>query len=213
MEEPRRAPARAPTDHGAVPVWQPRLDKLPRCNCRVAFEDEPCGRAKKMILRFHNFEAAALAVAKLRDDGYFARVCDESVAALWGPGAVGGLRVIVSDEPIEDEIESLPSSMLIEAFLRFGRMVVAGLWTFLGISLGLIVLRAAVSNPLGFAISVAIYGLAAGVVLFGGALLSISTQRIFADSVLRDATKSNFAGDVLIMLVVVVMLARVLIFS
>ena len=171
------------------------------------------GGLKKMILRFHNFEAAALAVAKLRDDGYFARICDESVAALWGPGAVGGLRVIVSDEPIEDEIKSLPSSMLIEAFLRFGRMVAAGLWIFLGISLGLIVLRAAVSNPLGFAISVAIYGLAAGVVLFGGALLSISTQRIFADSVLRDATKSNFAGDVLIMLVVVVILARVLIFS
>ena len=50
---------------------------------------------------YPTLEAAYLAVARLRNEGYVASVCDDAVATIWGPLAVGGVRVVSSDEPIE----------------------------------------------------------------------------------------------------------------
>ena len=161
-----------------------------------------------MTLRYHNLEAAALAVAKLRDDGHFARICDESVSSLWGPGAVGGVRVLASDAPIEEEAGSIPDSKGIEDIMQIGRMIVAGLWTFSAIAAGLVILRAAVMAPLGFAIALLVIGLATSVVLLGGGLLALTVHPALAHSVLRSGTKSVFVDSILVLIVIMLLLAR-----
>ncbi|MGJ8726145.1 MAG: hypothetical protein ACSHYB_16435 [Roseibacillus sp.] len=49
---------------------------------------------------FSNHFEAAVAAVELRNDGYAVEVYDDSVAALWGPMAVGGVRLVV--DPIQD---------------------------------------------------------------------------------------------------------------
>ncbi|MFC7335563.1 hypothetical protein ACFQY0_00120 [Haloferula chungangensis] len=62
-----------------------------------------------MILTFENFETASLYVAQRRSEGYFARSLDSNCSHLWGPAPVNGARVLVSEEPIdEDSLEAPP---------------------------------------------------------------------------------------------------------
>jgi hypothetical protein len=58
------------------------------------------------ILHFHNHTDAALCVCRLRADGNRAYLLDEATSWLWGPLAVGGIRVAVypqDDENSEEE--------------------------------------------------------------------------------------------------------------
>lgn len=54
-----------------------------------------------MMIRFHNYEAAALHVAQMRSEGHLAWVCDPQSSLLYGPMASGGCRVFQSETPIE----------------------------------------------------------------------------------------------------------------
>jgi hypothetical protein len=55
-----------------------------------------------MIHRFATFETAALFATLKRDQGYFAEILHENVGFLWGPLAMSGFGVIVSDLAADD---------------------------------------------------------------------------------------------------------------
>jgi hypothetical protein len=54
-------------------------------------------------VRFDTWERAAIFAGRMRDEGRRATLLDEGVAFLWGPVAVGGVRVMVSDLVLDDE--------------------------------------------------------------------------------------------------------------
>lgn len=56
-------------------------------------------------VRFDTWERAAIFAGRMRDEGRRATLLDEGVAFLWGPAAVGGVRVMVSDLVLDDEEE------------------------------------------------------------------------------------------------------------
>lgn len=56
-------------------------------------------------VRFDTWERAAIFAGRMRDEGRRATLLDEGVAFLWGPVAVGGVRVMVSDLVLDDEEE------------------------------------------------------------------------------------------------------------
>lgn len=56
-----------------------------------------------MISRFYNFEEASIYAARMRSEGRYAEILDGTMSSMWGPLAVGGVRVIVSDAPVEDD--------------------------------------------------------------------------------------------------------------
>lgn len=55
-----------------------------------------------MIHRFATFETAALFATLKRDQGYFAEVLHEHVGFLWGPLAMSGFSVLVSEFAADD---------------------------------------------------------------------------------------------------------------
>jgi hypothetical protein len=57
-----------------------------------------------MIHTFATREEAAIYASSRRSDGYFAEILDEGMGAIYGPLAIGGIRVVVSDEPLEDPV-------------------------------------------------------------------------------------------------------------
>lgn len=57
------------------------------------------------MVRFDTWERAAIFAGRMRDEGRRATLLDEGVAFLWGPAAVGGVRVMVSDLVLDDEEE------------------------------------------------------------------------------------------------------------
>lgn len=59
-----------------------------------------------MVRTFGTWEEAALYASFMRSEGYFAALLDECVAPLYGPAAIGGIRVLVSDEPVTDDPEN-----------------------------------------------------------------------------------------------------------
>ena len=97
---------------------------------------------------FSNHFEAIVAAAELRNDGYAVEVYDESVAALWGPMSVGGVRLAV--EPIlgiesTEGVEGIEASdHPVDNVLRwvFASILVCG-----GLSLLFGLLFDAASNP------------------------------------------------------------------
>lgn len=53
-----------------------------------------------MVRTFGTWEEAAIYSSYMRSEGYFAALLDECVAPLYGPAAIGGIRVLLSDEPV-----------------------------------------------------------------------------------------------------------------
>jgi len=86
------------------------------------------------ILHFHNHTDAALCVCRLRADGHRAYLLDEATSWLWGPLAVGGIRVAVypGDED-GSEAEEIPDPPKRDIFPDFVRIVALAF-----VSLGLI---------------------------------------------------------------------------
>lgn len=69
----------------AAPSRNDPPDNLhPRTGAPIPVAGVTSGRFKKMTLRFATYEGAALAAAKLRDDGHFAEIFHDTVALLWG---------------------------------------------------------------------------------------------------------------------------------
>ncbi len=56
-----------------------------------------------MIHTFGTREEAAIFAATMRSEGYFAEILDEGMGAIYGPLAIGGIRVLVSEQPIATE--------------------------------------------------------------------------------------------------------------
>lgn len=69
-----------------------------------------------MVHTFSTIEQAYIFAAQKRDEGFYAEVLDESTSALWGPAAVNGVRVIVSESQGEDR-QPLPEQGLSEKLL------------------------------------------------------------------------------------------------
>ena len=101
---------------------------------------------------------AMIAASRLRDEGYAVDIYDEAVASLWGPMAVGGVRVIVhgrdgvevADENEEDERAEAAEGLLDRMLRRFA-MSVLGLGGCLLVSSLLLV---AFFNPAGVSLVV-----------------------------------------------------------
>ncbi|MDP0492005.1 MAG: hypothetical protein Q7Q71_13225 [Verrucomicrobiota bacterium JB023] len=100
---------------------------------------------------FSNHFEAMVAAAELRNEGYSVEIYDESVAALWGPMSVGGVRMVV--EPIEgaktnEEVDTIEASdRPIDNVLRWivaSILVCGGLFLLSGLVLNF------VSNPARF---------------------------------------------------------------
>jgi hypothetical protein len=60
-----------------------------------------------MVHTFGTWEEAALYSSFMRSEGYFTAVFDECSASLYGPPAVGGIRVFVSDEPLAEVADDM----------------------------------------------------------------------------------------------------------
>jgi hypothetical protein len=58
----------------------------------------------RMIHTFATREEAAVFATAMRADGYIADILDEDMASIYGPLAIGGVRVLVSDQPLEEEV-------------------------------------------------------------------------------------------------------------
>ena len=110
-----------------------------------------------MIHTFSTREEAAIFASSMRSDGYFAEILDEGMGSIYGPLAIGGIRVLVSDEPLEDAVDGAagpqePASKADDGeFLKTLRMLVVGLVGF-GLAVVVVMLLSVTSeNPLGLA--------------------------------------------------------------
>lgn len=156
-----------------------------------------------MILRFANHEDAAMAAAKLRDEGHFAELCDDSSAALWGPGAVGGVRVITTGAPVEDMNELPSPSRPAGVIWNVMRLIVAAAGLVAAAALTWWMLMLAVKNPVLFLL------LAAFVIVmtYAGAAWSMICQKLLSASILRRRSKSVLDPVFLLVLALVVLVA------
>ena len=78
-----------------------------------------------MIHRFATYEDASIYAGIMRSEGYFAAILDESMGSIWGPLATVGIRVIVSDEPVEEDEEDMPpvpSERPFDSLIRAARL-------------------------------------------------------------------------------------------
>ena len=104
-----------------------------------------------MIHTFSTREEAAIFASAMRSDGYFAEILDEEMGSIYGPLAIGGVRVLVSDETIEDTDEStvadnramppVPATPDAGPFLQALRLVTVSLVAFGLIALAIFLLK------------------------------------------------------------------------
>lgn len=99
-----------------------------------------------MILHFENFETASLFAAQRRSEGYFARTLDSNVSHFWGPLPVIGSRVVVSEEPIDEDAPSSPPIIWSRYFLP-ALNVLALAWMLLGALVPLGFILASAQSP------------------------------------------------------------------
>ena len=126
---------------------------------------------------FSNHFEAAVAAAHLQNEGFTVEVYDESVAALWGPLAVGGVRVVVEPgregESTEEALLLPTSDGPVDIVLRwiFASVLVCG-----GLCLLFGLFFDAISNPARLLM-----------VLLGAALLAVFHVCIF--SLIAESTR------------------------
>jgi len=56
-----------------------------------------------IMIRFNTYDEASLFVSQKRADGYFAEVIHQNAGHIWGPAAVNGVPVLVSDDVLPEE--------------------------------------------------------------------------------------------------------------
>ena len=59
-----------------------------------------------VIHTFATREEAAVFATAMRAEGYMAEILDEGMASIYGPLAIGGVRVVVSDGQVEQEADA-----------------------------------------------------------------------------------------------------------
>jgi hypothetical protein len=77
-----------------------------------------------MITTFPTYETAGIHAGLMRSEGHYSAVLDEHIGFMWGPLLSGGFRVVVSDQPVEDEGPLPPLDPRIENLLDGLRMAV-----------------------------------------------------------------------------------------
>lgn len=85
-----------------------------------------------MILRFATYEEAGIYAGWMRSEGHFSAILDENMGFMWGPLAISGFRVLVTDEPVTNEDPLPPPAPVIENLLNAIRVVVLA-FTLLGL--------------------------------------------------------------------------------
>ncbi|MCX6873336.1 MAG: hypothetical protein NTW21_05940 [Verrucomicrobia bacterium] len=80
-----------------------------------------------MIVRFATYEEASIYAGMMQADGHFAAVLDESMGFIYGPLAIGGFRVLVTEEPVAETEEPPGDGPLESAVLNFLRLLVTAL--------------------------------------------------------------------------------------
>ncbi|HEY1121858.1 MAG TPA: hypothetical protein VGE67_09665 [Haloferula sp.] len=58
-----------------------------------------------MIARFDTWEKASIFAVEMQEEGRHAVILDEGTCFLWGPPAIGGVRVMVSDIVLDEDGE------------------------------------------------------------------------------------------------------------
>ncbi len=108
-----------------------------------------------MVHTFATREEAAIFASAMRAEGYYAGILDEGMGAIYGPLAIGGIRVIVSDESAENEgdessaVQTLPPTESNDGeLLTTVRLLVVGVAA-CGLVILAIALLAAFSNQPG----------------------------------------------------------------
>lgn len=111
----------------------------------------------RMVHTFATHEDAAIFAAAKRAEGYHAEILDEGMGMLYGPLAIGGIRVIVSEEaiPIDDEEEKPDSTVPLPAmeksedgeFLKTVRMLAVGIVAIGLVALVIMLLSVFSNNP------------------------------------------------------------------
>jgi hypothetical protein len=152
-----------------------------------------------MIVRFATYEEAGIYAAWRRSEGYYSAILDEHMGFIYGPLAIGGFRVLVSAEPVEDEEEKPPDEPALLGNIADGiRLVVAAF-----VSLGLISLLILVlQHPAGFAAEVIPWLLFC--VVMAAVFLCLSPLMIAMTRALRDE-RSLFGGCIRALVVVYVL--------
>lgn len=104
-----------------------------------------------MITRFYSFEEASIYAGVMQSEGHYAVVLDNAVGFFYGPLFINGFRVLVSDEPVEEE-EPLPvevhETCMQEAVrVAFSALIALGLLCIvLGFAYGLLMLLRGLSQ-------------------------------------------------------------------
>ena len=88
-----------------------------------------------MTHRFATYEEAGIYAGAMRSEGYYAAILDEHMGFIYGPLAIGGFRVIVSDDPVEDEEPLVFAASPLDPVLDAIRLLVVAF-----VSLGIVIL-------------------------------------------------------------------------
>ena len=89
-----------------------------------------------MIVRFPTYEEASIYAGVMQADGHFAAILDESMGFIYGPLAIGGFRVIVTEEPVVETDEPPGEGPIEGSILNFLRLLV-GAFVALGLAVGI----------------------------------------------------------------------------
>lgn len=93
-------------------------------------------RSRPVIVRFNTYEEASIYAGVMQADGHFAEILDECTGFMYGPLAIGGFRVIATEEPAV-EAEGPPAAGPLESsILDFLRLLVSAFVAF-GLTLGI----------------------------------------------------------------------------
>ncbi|MCU0776943.1 MAG: hypothetical protein MUF86_04670 [Akkermansiaceae bacterium] len=107
---------------------------------------------------FHTFatrEEAAIFASAMRAEGYFAAILDEGMGSIYGPLTIGGIRVLVSDEPLPAAVDQAggPQAPADKAedgeLLKTLRLLVVGLAGFGLLVLAVALLSVTSQDPVG----------------------------------------------------------------
>ena len=150
-------------------------------------------------------------MARRRNEGYFAEMWGQSVANIWGPQTTGGVRVMTSEEALEEREEQLepPEELVLPHPGLLMRMVLTCLrlmaWTavvFFLINVLVVVVNLVVRRPMVFGL----IGVGVVVFLVMATLVAMGAERFFVRA-LGERRRMEFRDMVLVPLVAVLVLA------
>ena len=142
-----------------------------------------CLTTRSVIVRFPTYEEASIYAGVMQSDGHFAAILDESMGFMYGPLAIGGFRVIVSEEPVVESEEPPGEGPIEGAVLNFLRLLV-GAFVALGLAVGIGILWKAAGDSFVTGLLVLAAAVAGwlGICLILGSLMTPFTRALRDDS-------------------------------